>query len=724
MARRLTPFGKYFLLERINVGGMAEVFKARTVGIEGFERIVAIKRILPSVAEDEEFIRMFVDEAKITSQLSHANLAQTFDLGKVDGAFYIAMEYVPGKDLRATFARLERRGERMPLALCAYVLSRVCDGLDYAHRKRDLAGRDLHIVHRDVSPQNVILGFEGEVKLIDFGIAKAANKVSRTQAGILKGKLGYLSPEQVRGLPLDGRSDIFAAGIVLYELCTGERLFKGDSDARVLEQVQEAQVRPPSLLEPSIPPKLERVILKALARDPGDRYQQAADLAADLQRFLLDLPKPVTRDDVASLMKAMFPDESAREAQGALGSTRRGAERAPPSADAAPDPVRQPAPRIRDSAAVPQRGAHPHTGPEAAPFTPSPVIRKSRQASPDASAQRRREEKMMGEGDPGATLCGPAPVDAPRAEIIVRSKLPSPERIERIRAGAKPGRSGNEPGRTTDRRGRTANHPGRDDDDPGLATTQPAVARPKPEPYGVRREMFLPASAGDSPAVAGKSAVARPGQRFLRAGSLKVAAVAILCGPGVGLVAAAASLFLASRSSTKRPPAASPPFAALQVRTDPADAVLLLDGAQVKGKADQQFGDKRLAAGIQHVLTARSEGYAEQSLTVNLKQGEQRAVALQLVPAPAAGDDPAIQPGFLSLGSRPDANVLIDGVDIGRRTPLLSWPLKPGSHRVRVEAAGDGKDFPVEIRSGETHSELVELGAAGARSGARQRDRR
>jgi len=252
VAERITPFGKYFLLERINVGGMAEVYKAKTVGVGGVEKIVAIKRILPSVAEDDEFIKMFVDEAKITSQLSHANLAQSFDLGKIDDTYYIAMEYVPGKDLRAVFERMKRRGERMPLPLCAYTVARLCEGLDYAHRKCDSDGREMNIVHRDVSPQNIVLGFEGEVKLIDFGIAKTANKITRTQAGMLKGKFGYMSPEQVRGLPLDRRSDIFAAGVVLYELCTGERLFTGSSDFSVLEKVQQARVTPPSQIEPRI----------------------------------------------------------------------------------------------------------------------------------------------------------------------------------------------------------------------------------------------------------------------------------------------------------------------------------------------------------------------------------------------------------------------------------------------------------------------------------------
>src|SRR5438309_10202802 len=241
------------------------------------------------------------------------------------------MEYVPGKDLRAVFERLKRRGERVPVHVAAYVIARVCDGLDYAHRKRGPDGRELGIIHRDVSPQNIIVSFEGEVKLVDFGIAKAANKITKTQAGILKGKFGYMSPEQVRGLPLDGRSDIFAAGVVLYELCTGERLFTGSSDFSVLEKVQQAKVTPPSQVEPTIPLKLERVMLKALAREPEDRYQFAADLAADLTRYLLETqPKHVTRDEVGAFMKSVFPEDESRD--------DRRARRPPPQLDRKPPP--------------------------------------------------------------------------------------------------------------------------------------------------------------------------------------------------------------------------------------------------------------------------------------------------------------------------------------------------------------------------------------------------
>ena len=311
--KKPTPFGKYTLLERINVGGMAEVFRAKAFGVEGFERLVAVKKILPNIAEDEEFIAMFIDEAKIAVQLQHANIAQIFDLGKVEDSFFIALEFVRGRDLRAMFDRVRQRGETMPMPQACFIVMQVCEGLDYAHNKRDGQGQELHLVHRDISPQNVLVGFEGEIKLIDFGIAKAAGKASKTQAGILKGKFGYMSPEQVRGLPIDRRSDIFSVGIVLYELLTGERLFMGESDFSTLEKVRNVEILPPSSYNKAIPEELERIALKALAKDPEDRYQNAIDLHDDLQAFLYTKGELYSRKDLAAWMKKMFPAEIEEE---------------------------------------------------------------------------------------------------------------------------------------------------------------------------------------------------------------------------------------------------------------------------------------------------------------------------------------------------------------------------------------------------------------------------
>ena len=294
---------------------MAEVFKAKSYGVEGFEKIIAIKRILPTMGEDRDFIKMFIDEAKIAGQLAHANICQIFELGRIDGSHFIAMEYIWGKDLLQIQNRLRKIKQPMPIAMACFSIAKVCEGLDYAHRKRDPLGRPLEIVHRDCSPQNVLVSYEGEVKVIDFGIAKATSRNSRTMAGVLKGKFGYMSPEQVRGLPLDRRSDIFALGTMLYECLTGDRLFQGETDFSTLEKVRNVDVRPPRELNPSIPVAVEAVILKALAKDVDERYQWCGEMLADLQAFLLSQDVVFTAKSLSSWIKEVFQSEIDRERQ-------------------------------------------------------------------------------------------------------------------------------------------------------------------------------------------------------------------------------------------------------------------------------------------------------------------------------------------------------------------------------------------------------------------------
>lgn len=302
-------FGKYLLLDRINVGGMAEVFKAKTFGVEGFQRLIAIKRILPNMAEDDEFINMFVDEARIAVQLSHPNIVQIYELGKFENQYYIAMEYVPGKDLRQFLDLYRKREKLLPLPAAAYVVTRVCEGLDYAHHQTDPSGRPLNVIHRDVSPQNILLGYEGAVKVTDFGIAKAEDRASKTQAGVLKGKFGYMSPEQVRGLEIDRRSDIFAVGILMYEMLTGQRLFVGESDFSTLEKVRAAEIPPPREHNPSIPEELEAILLKTLAKDRDERYQTGSDLVDDLQQYLIDDNRIFGAKQMAALLREDYQEE-------------------------------------------------------------------------------------------------------------------------------------------------------------------------------------------------------------------------------------------------------------------------------------------------------------------------------------------------------------------------------------------------------------------------------
>lgn len=307
------PFGKYLLLSRVSVGGMAEVFKAIPEGARRIEEIVAIKRILPNIAEDNEFIGMFIDEARIAGHLNHPNICRIFELGQVGEDLYIAMQFLWGRDLLKVMNRFKKVGEPMPPAMAAFIAAKACAALHYAHTKRDATGNPLNIIHRDVSPQNIIVGYSGQVKLIDFGVARAASQSQKTQAGILKGKFGYMSPEMIRGLPVDHRSDVFAMGICLHEALTGSRLFYGETDFATLEQVRDARVQPPSRKAPGVPRELDEIVLEALARDVENRSPSAEHLQRRLEHFVMTSYPGFGEADIGHVMRQAFGNEVARE---------------------------------------------------------------------------------------------------------------------------------------------------------------------------------------------------------------------------------------------------------------------------------------------------------------------------------------------------------------------------------------------------------------------------
>jgi serine/threonine protein kinase len=313
-APQRVTFGGYTLLERLAMGGMAEVFLARP---EGQDRLVAVKRILPSVAADDEFVAMFIDEAKIAGQLTHPNIAQILDIGKINNSYFIAMEYVSGQDLRGLWDRTREAAPSMPrgmpIPIACHLVKKLSEALDHAHRKRDAKGRPLGIIHRDVSPQNVLVSYDGELKIIDFGIAKAANRIVKTQTGVLKGKFAYMAPEQARGDPIDHRSDVFAIGVILYELLTGERAFRGDTDFVLLEKVRRVDVVAVRELRSDLPRELERIVNKALSREAGDRYAWASALAGDLDRFMSDQGITTSRDELGAFVRRLFRHEHAEE---------------------------------------------------------------------------------------------------------------------------------------------------------------------------------------------------------------------------------------------------------------------------------------------------------------------------------------------------------------------------------------------------------------------------
>ena len=323
--QQVVKFGSYYLTRKIATGGMAELFRARKVGAAGFEKLVAIKRLLSHLAADEEFRSMFLNEAKLASLLNHQNIAQVHDLGRMEeddslapgqhGTYFIAMEYVSGKSLAEVMKKGQERGLPLPLELAVRVILAAATGLAYAHAKKNESGQPLDLVHRDVSPQNILISYEGEVKLVDFGIAKALSQSSTTRPGVLKGKFAYMAPEQARGESVDQRADIYALGVVFWEALTGRRLFSGDNEAAILNQVLNPQVGPPSGLRPEISSELDALCLKCLAREPASRFASAQALCEELEAYLYSLKTFPSTYSLRNHMFKLFGPEIAAENQ-------------------------------------------------------------------------------------------------------------------------------------------------------------------------------------------------------------------------------------------------------------------------------------------------------------------------------------------------------------------------------------------------------------------------
>jgi len=306
-------FGPYHLLEKIATGGMAEVWRARAYGMAGFEKILVIKRVLDSLAKDEEFVRLFIDEARIAVHLLHVNIVQVFDLGEVDDKYYMAMEYVHGLDLSRLIARARNLGP-FPIPLAMFIAGEVLKALQFAHDRVDEMGEPLDIVHCDISPQNMLISYAGEVKITDFGISRAAFQ-AKSLHKVVRGKYAYMSPEQVEGKSLDGRTDLFSLAIVLYEALTSRRLFKAKNRDETLARVRRAEVPSPRAYRPEISEELEGFLLKALSRKPEDRFQQASEMLEALSSLMVREGHRATNNDLAAYLKEVI-DSAAAAARG------------------------------------------------------------------------------------------------------------------------------------------------------------------------------------------------------------------------------------------------------------------------------------------------------------------------------------------------------------------------------------------------------------------------
>ncbi|MDB4970463.1 MAG: Protein kinase [Myxococcales bacterium] len=353
--------GKYEILQRLAAGGMAEIFLARMVGVLGFDKLVVIKRILPHLSQRNDFIQMFLDEARIATTLVHANIVQTHEVGVHGKSYFMVMEYLPGEDVRSIVRRIGKSDGRLPIDHALNIARGVAAGLQYAHEQRDRDGRSLDIVHRDVTPQNVIVTYDGAVKLLDFGIAKASNRINETRSGSFKGKVPYMSPEQCRGEALDRRSDIFSLGIMLHEMTLCRRLFRGDTDFQILKQIAEGPIVKPCDIDPAYDARLQAIVMKALERDPRRRFQTARELEEALEELAHDMRLRLSPLSLADYMRALFADQvgawQSASADGDLGKLERHfatvmAEREADlsSEEAQPNPERQQYPEPQSEA--------------------------------------------------------------------------------------------------------------------------------------------------------------------------------------------------------------------------------------------------------------------------------------------------------------------------------------------------------------------------------------
>jgi serine/threonine-protein kinase len=310
-------FGRYLLLKRLSRGGMGEIFLAKLGEIQGFEKLVIIKKILPNLVADQEFIKRFIDEAQVAIKLQHANVAPVFEVGKVDGEYFLAIEYIEGRDLRRMITRQREERTRLPSDLAMFVVREMANGLAYAHRRTDESGRSLALVHCDISPPNVMVSFEGEVKIIDFGIAKSAIRIAETNPNMGFGKFGYMAPEQlVRGGIVDKRTDVYAAGVVLYELLTGERLFtfpEGADYRQIARMVTQGKFKRPSERDPRLDPGLDPIVMKGLASNKEERYQTAEEFRDAIQVKLSQMNPTINADALAHFMRGLFRDEITEE---------------------------------------------------------------------------------------------------------------------------------------------------------------------------------------------------------------------------------------------------------------------------------------------------------------------------------------------------------------------------------------------------------------------------
>lgn len=576
-------FGKYQILERVAAGGMAEVFKARMDGEGGFQRLFAIKRILPHLSSRPEFVEMLVEEAKIAGLLSHANIVQILDLGEVDGTCFVAMEYVDGPDLGRIFERCRKKGIALPVPHATFIVAEVLKALEYAHTRRVMRGGKelpLEIVHRDVSPGNVLISYQGEVKLTDFGIARASVKALETVSGVVKGRFDTMAPEQAAGQRVDARADIFAMGVLFYECLTGRHPFRRANEGATLDAIRAGSFEPASQVNPDVPYPLEQVLEKALAVDPADRYATATEMKEALDRFFHESGFIFSHSTLAAFLRGLFPQAAKRN------------EPAPARQEAPGDPTEalpEAAPRARGVQRL-----------QRSPGDPFAVADSTaRKAAAAAAQQSAAPRSTLAQAADLPEIEGAPPVAGFGEEAtLIR---PQPGEAQSASPGA------------------------------GLNVSEWGEAETviKPMPAGLQTPPNRPVS---KPVPAPRSAQPSPKTRWgLHAAWLAFTLAMSAAGVVLGLVLG--QLTLGSRLTPAEVPDAPRHPPQLRVFL-PAKASLVLDGKETGGGSPI---DLSLSAGVTHRIEVRQEGFEPFDTRVVLQENEVRILRVQQEVLPSSG---------------------------------------------------------------------------------------
>ncbi len=642
------PFGNYRLQRRLARGGMAEVFLARLIGVEGFERRVAIKRILPHLSESEEFRAMFLDEARLAAQLTHPNIVHIYDFGKVDDYYFIAMEYVDGVDI----GRLIRRAKEhpVPFELAARILADVCAGLHFAHNASDPMGRKLSVVHRDVTPQNILVSYDGVVKLVDFGIAKAQFAAGRTRPGVVKGKYAYMSPEQVEGRPLDVRSDVFSAGICLYEMLTGVPLFRRDDVVASMREIRDGKPILPEKHRRDVPEELVRIMRRALQTSRDNRYPTASAMQTELEKFLKSATALATSRELAEYLKRELPPRT-EEVLSATSSQPAGTQRQPQ--------------KQRTEVQVSARPPTP------TPSPPDGVAAQSRAGGAPAAAGTGADSEEIPttpDGDPDG--------HAMPSDMHLADEAPTDERLLPEMRGSNPmlGRS-------------SASHTAVV---PPLAhsplRTYVAVLLAGLTVAGVTLLVLRPWASAKDPVIV--KVPAEPPPIVLEKPALAPDEIAVV--PPVVV-------------------AQTTPAPTLDILSRPPGARVVVDGEVLR--ALTPIHAETFASGMHKVLVDK-RGYQPRELAVRLGDGERRTLDVELRPAGrrvVRVVQPKVARGFLTVRTVPWSKVF-EGARLLGTTPMANVPLSEGTHTLTFV----NPDLPpikqtVTVRAGEEQRVSLDL---------------